>query len=67
MKRKHETDSQQRQTYSIKEASRVLGLSLNATYRAVWNGEIPSIKIGRRYLISVAALDRLLSQPIVKA
>ena len=51
----------EKKTLSVAEASRILGLSRNSTYKGVNSGAIFSIRIGKRILIPRAALDRLLS------
>ena len=50
-----------KKTYTIPEAAKVLGIGINAAYTGVKTGEIPSIQIGRRKVVPVVALDRLLS------
>jgi excisionase family DNA binding protein len=50
-----------RQTLTVQEAARVLGISRDAAYQAVSTGEIPSFRIGRRILVSRMAIDRLLT------
>jgi excisionase family DNA binding protein len=52
--------STESEVYSVEEAGRILGLSLNTAYRAVHNGEIPSIKIGGIFRVPKAALHRLI-------
>jgi len=47
-------------TISIEEAGKILGVGRDASYRAVHNGEIPAIKIGRRLRVPRVALQRLL-------
>lgn len=42
------------------ETGRLLGLSRNSTYRAVKNGEIPTLRLGSRLLVPVPALLRML-------
>jgi excisionase family DNA binding protein len=49
-----------RQTLTIEEAARKLGIGRNAAYDAAKRGEIPVIKIGRRLVVPRIALDRLL-------
>lgn len=49
------------QTLSIAEAGEVLGISRLAAYKAVKNGQIPSIRIGRRILIPVTQLTAMLA------
>ena len=47
-------------TISVPEAARRLGIGKNLAYDAVARGEIPSIRVGGRILIPVAALDQML-------
>ena len=46
---------------TVAEASRMLRLSRNSTYAAIRNGDIRTLRIGRRLLIPRAALERLLA------
>jgi excisionase family DNA binding protein len=50
----------ERQTMSIEEAARLLGIGRNNAYLAARNGEIPIIKIGKRILVLKAPLKRML-------
>lgn len=43
------------------DTGRLLGLSRGSTYAAATRGDIPVIKIGKRYLVPRAALERLLN------
>lgn len=52
----------ERETYLVEEVCQLMGLGINATYRGIHRGEIPSVKVGGRYLIPRAALRRLLEQ-----
>jgi len=54
-------ENDRKQTYTIKEAKRLLGVGTNAVYNAAHRGEIPVIKIGGRLLVPKAALDRMLN------
>ncbi len=51
------------QTVSVGTAAQMLGVGRNTAYEAVRAGTFPSpvIRIGRRYLIPRAALERLLT------
>jgi excisionase family DNA binding protein len=49
-----------RATVTVEEAAKRLGIGRNQGYEGVRRGDIPSIKIGKRILVPVAALDRLL-------
>jgi excisionase family DNA binding protein len=49
------------QTLKIEEAAKVLGMSRNTAYDAVKSGQLPTVKIGRRFLVPKAALERMLA------
>lgn len=51
---------ERRLTLTVEEAAQRLGISRAFAYEAVNRGDIPHIKIGRRILVPIAALDRLL-------
>jgi excisionase family DNA binding protein len=50
-----------RLTITVDEAAQKLGICRNAAYAAVKSGELPSIKIGRRVLVPLVALEKMLS------
>ena len=50
-----------RETASVVEAAKRLGIGRNQAYEAAKRGEIPVIRIGKRLLVPVAALDRMLN------
>ncbi len=47
-------------TITVDELAQILRISRGAAYGAVNKGQIPSIRIGKRLLIPVAQLNRLL-------
>jgi excisionase family DNA binding protein len=49
-----------RATISVEEAGRLLGIGRSAAYEAIRRGEIPHLRIGRRYLVPVPRLLALL-------
>jgi excisionase family DNA binding protein len=49
-------------TYSVEEAAKLLGIGRNLCYEKVRTGEIPALKIGRRILVPKVALEKLLSE-----
>ena len=53
--------SPDRLTITIIEAAQRLGIGRNSAYAAAHDGTIPTIKIGRRLVVPVAALDRMLN------
>lgn len=58
-----------RATLTVPEAAQVLGIGRDAAYRAVARDEIPHLRVGRRILVPVAALERMLGvdNPAVQA
>ena len=48
-------------TCSVEVAGEILGLGRSAAYQAVRTGEIRAIRIGKRILVPVHALEQLLS------
>jgi excisionase family DNA binding protein len=52
----------ERQTLTVEEAARVLGIGRSAAYIAARRGDLPAIRIGRRYVIPRVALERMLSE-----
>ncbi|MHB8594331.1 MAG: excisionase family DNA-binding protein [Acidimicrobiales bacterium] len=56
------TDWRRRATIRVDEAGGLLGLSRGLAYAAARSGEIPVIRVGRRMLVPVAALRRLLGE-----
>lgn len=51
----------QRETYTVPEAARRLGLSRNAAYEAAKRGELPTLKIGGRLIVPIAAFEKMLA------
>ena len=55
-------DWRSRSTLTIEETAPIIRLSRGSTYEAARSGEIPTIRIGRRLLVPVAGLRRLLGE-----
>lgn len=49
-------------TMSVPEAGRRLGIGRNAAYEAAHRGDIPAIRIGRRYIVPRVAFERMLAE-----
>jgi excisionase family DNA binding protein len=51
---------------TVRDCAAVTGMSLNGTYEALRRGELPGIRVGRKWLIPKARLLSLLgsSQPL---
>lgn len=47
-------------TMSVLEAAKQLGISRNLAYQLVRDGEIPTLRLGRRIIVPRAAFDRWL-------
>lgn len=57
-----QSERQTRPTMSVPEAGeRYFGLGRNASYAAAARGDIPTLRIGGRIFVPVAALDRKLT------
>ena len=48
-------------TISMQEAADRLGVSLFTIKKLIYQGELPSIKLGARRLVPVAAIDKLVA------
>ena len=46
---------------TVEEARKMLGISRGLMYQAVNNHQVPSIRIGRRVLVLLAPLERMLT------
>jgi excisionase family DNA binding protein len=57
----NENGALERRVGTISEAARMLGISRGGAYEAAKRREIPTIRIGRRLLVPLAALERMLS------
>ena len=47
-------------TITVDELGELMGVSRSTAYESVRNGEIPSIRLGRRIVIPTAAVRRML-------
>ncbi len=52
----------EKKTLSIPEAGEALGICRSAAYEAARTGQLPTIKIGKRILVPVVALERMLRE-----
>lgn len=52
-------------TITVEEMARVLGIGRRQAYEAVGRGEIPSIRIGHRILISTRVINQILDSGTV--
>jgi excisionase family DNA binding protein len=52
-----------RATLTVEEVADVLGISRGSAYEAIRRREIPSIRVGRRILVPLPALERMLNAP----
>lgn len=63
MKTEAAPDWRSRSTIKVEECAAILGISRSSAYEAaVRSGEIPTVRIGRRILVPVAGLRRLLGE-----
>lgn len=52
-----------KQTLTVTEAAHILGIGRSAAYEAARSGQIPTIRIGKRIIVPLAALERMLETP----
>lgn len=53
--------TEERQTFTVEQAARIMGIGRNSAYEAIRRGEIPVLRIGRRLLVPKKALEDMLS------
>lgn len=53
--------------YSVADVCEVTGLSRNSVYRGIRHGEIPSLKVGARYILPRPMIDAWLRRGSVVA
>lgn len=49
-----------REVLTVEEVMKVLGIGRRAAYAGVRSGQIPSIRVGRRFLVPVTFVERML-------
>jgi excisionase family DNA binding protein len=54
--------AQDRLTFTVGEAARLLGISRGLAYELVNRGELPAVRLGRRLVIPRRALEQLLDE-----
>ena len=52
----------ERLTYSVLEASELLGISRSRVYLAIHSGDLPHLRFGRRVVIPRVALHQMIDQ-----
>lgn len=50
----------QRRTLTIDEAAKELGICKAAAYDAARTGELPTIRVGKRWLVPIVAFNKML-------
>ncbi|MDP8991538.1 MAG: excisionase family DNA-binding protein [Actinomycetota bacterium] len=53
-----------RLTISVEEAAKLLGISRGLAYELVARGELPSLRLGRRRVVPIAALHALIANAV---
>ena len=55
-------DWRSRTTVTVEEAAPILGIGRSSAYDAAHSGELPTLRIGRRLLVPVLSLRRMLGE-----
>ncbi len=50
----------ERETLTVEEAAQVLGIGRSCAYEAARQGQIPVVRVGRRFVVPRAALEEFL-------
>jgi excisionase family DNA binding protein len=45
---------------TVPEAARIIGIGVSTAYRAAVDGSLPRVRVGGRWVVPTAALERLL-------
>ena len=55
------TQQQEKQTYTVEEAARILGIGRQTAYELARRGELPGVRrLGKRFIISKSELEAYL-------
>ena len=54
------SNTEDRLTYDVAQAAKVLGISRNLAYDMVKDGTLPVVKLGKRLLVPKKALEQML-------
>ncbi len=57
-----EQDWRSRSTITVEEAAPILGIGRSTAYVLARCGDLPTLRLGRRYVVPVAALRRMLGE-----
>jgi excisionase family DNA binding protein len=58
------SDDRQPLTLTIPQAARILGISVSKAYEAARSGQLPTLRVGARVLISRRRLEELIDGPV---
>ena len=56
------TDWRSRSTVTVERAASILGIGRSSAYALARSGELPTLRLGRRLVVPVAGLRRLLGE-----
>ena len=65
IKNKELSEMTDKKTLTVAEAIAVLGISRTLAYRLIKDGKLPVIRLGKRVLIPVSALEKILTAETV--
>lgn len=53
-------NEERKRTVTIQEAAKILGIGRDQAYNAARSGQLPVIRIGKRLLVSLPALNKMI-------
>jgi excisionase family DNA binding protein len=59
--------SEGRLTVTVAEAAELLGISRGLAYELIQRGELPAMRLGRRIIVPVRAIEALLDRVVAEA
>ncbi len=51
-----------KQTLKIEEVAQILGIGRQTAYSLANSGQLPTLRLGRRLVVPIAALERMLAE-----
>jgi excisionase family DNA binding protein len=53
----------EKSVYTVAQVAKMLGINRNLAYELARRGELPALRLGRRFVCPKVAIDRMLQEP----